>query len=211
MNRETTQKLTSRSSTDPDAANTKWQTPPEVFAKLSADFGPFDMDMTADASNHLLPYWIGPGSPVCEDILVALDFPLPHSIQDAKGYSNPTYDYHFLNLFVPACSYACRKGGFASTLLLPNRTNSDWWRYLIEHQRTEEAAAKILWCDKRICFYEGGEPRWNVEARKKEKWRADSAVFDSIIVHFSPGYLEDTQFGMWEVPPHVPKIYREIL
>jgi hypothetical protein len=30
-----------------------WETAPLVFAKLDADFGPFDLDLTADADRHL--------------------------------------------------------------------------------------------------------------------------------------------------------------
>jgi hypothetical protein len=218
VNPETTRKLTSRTdSDDPYGGNSCWETPPEVFAKLNADFGPFDLDMTADAKNHLLPDWVGPGSPLGADILAVLDL-VNHDgfgISAKSGYSNPIYDYKFINALVPLCAFAARKKGFASTLLLPLRTTSDWWNWLITNQHNEDGAAVIAFCDKRICFYEGGEPRWNAKELAKGNYRPDSAVFDSVVIHFSaapPAGLDvSTCFRVWQVPPHVPRIYREVL
>lgn len=217
MNRETTKKLTARSPEDPDAPQNKWETPPPVFAKLQQDFGPFDLDMTADSTNHLLPDWVGPGSPHGTDILKVLEL-VNHDgfgMIAKSGYSNPMYHWQFLDKLVPLCALAARKKGFASTLLLPLRTTTDWWQFLIRNQHTEEQAAVIAYCDKRICFYEQGQPRWNAKELEKGHYRPDSAVFDSVIVHFSaapPSGLDtSTRFQLWEVPPHVPKIWKEQL
>lgn len=217
--KHSTRVTTARSSTDPDAVNTKWQTPPEVFAKLNTDFGPFDLDMTADSSNHLLPDWVGPGSPLGVDILALLGLINVDGFGcDFKsGYSNPPYDYTFLNDLIPLCALAARKKGFASTLLLPLRTTSEWWQFLLAHQHDEEGAAVIATCDSRIYFYENGSPRWNAKELEKGKYRADSAAFDSVIVHFAPWtditqeYNRSTCFTVWQVPDHLPKIYREVL
>ena len=43
------------------------ETPPELFAALHREFN-FTVDLTADASNHLLPTWFGPGGEI-EDCL----------------------------------------------------------------------------------------------------------------------------------------------
>lgn len=216
MNPETTRKLTSRTDADsPTGDNSCWETPPEIFAKLNSDFGPFDLDMTADSSNHLLPDWVGPGSLRGNNIIDVLDFANldGFNFTVANGYSNPIYDYKFVNQLIPLCALAARKKGFASTLLLPLRTTSDWWNFLITNQHNEEGAAVIATCDKRICFYENGQPRWNAKELAKGKYRPDSAVFDSVIVHFNnhPLHPSSTQFRLWEVPPHVPKIHREVL
>ncbi len=222
MNPATTRKLTSR--TDPDepfAGNACWETPPEVFAKLNADFGPFDLDMTADYKNKLLPEFVGPGSIIGEDILAVLELMNIDGFGAAfkSGYSNPIYDFKFINQLIPLCALAARKKGFAATLLLPLRTTSDWWNWLIRSQHNEEGAAVIAFCDKRICFYEGGQPRWNAKELLKGNYRPDSAVFDSVVVHFAPPRSPFTEpnesfatcFRLWEVPPHVPKIYKEVL
>lgn len=37
-------------------AKYRWRTPPEVYAKLDAEFS-FDLDACADESNHLAPRW----------------------------------------------------------------------------------------------------------------------------------------------------------
>lgn len=217
MDRETTRKLTARSPKDPDAAQNCWETPPAIFDKLSLDFGPFDLDMMADETNHLLPQWVGPGSPLGQDILGVLTFVNIDGCEMTanSGYANPIYDYKFINELIPLCALAARKKGFSSTLLLPLRTTSAWWNFLITNQHNEEGAAVIAFCDKRITFYEHGAPRWNAKALAKGKYRPDSAVFDSVVVHFSAappaGLDKSTNFDLWDVPPHVPKIHREVL
>jgi len=218
MDKATTRKLTSRTDADdPNGGNACWETPPEVFAKLNLDFGPFDLDMTADASNHLLPDWVGPGSLVGHhDILALLELVNIDGagILKTSGYSNPIYDYKFINALIPLCALAARKKGFASTLLLPLRTTSEWWNWLITNQHNEEGAAVVAFCDSRIYFYEQGQPRWNAKELAKGKYRPDSAVFDSVIVHFTPlpsDHEYGTTFRLWEVPPHVPTIHREVL
>lgn len=213
MNPETTQKLTARSPQDPHAPENRWQTPPPIFAQLQAIYGPFDLDMTADAGNHLLPQWVGPGSTLENDILAWLTYDLaqgPHH----RGYSNPIYDWRFVNAFVPLCAEAAATKGFASTLLLPLRTTSDWWQFLLENQRTVLGAAHVDFCDRRICFYEDGHPRWNAKELAKGKYRPDSAVFDSVVVHFTADTRQAhhrTNFGTFAVPPHVPKAVRTTL
>lgn len=217
MQTETTKKLTSKSDSDLDASNNRWETPPEVFAKLNEDFGPFDLDMTAAADNHLLPQWIGPGSSMGSDILAALDLINVDldglQLNATSGYSNPPYHFDFVNRLVPACAFAARKRGLASTLLLPLRTTSDWWAFLLRNQRNEVGAATIAFCDSRIFFYEGGQPRWNAKALAQGQYRADSAVFDSVILHFNGHPRDDgqTRFKLWEVPPHLPKIHKVTL
>ena len=71
MKRETRDKFASGTKqSDLTTGNACWETPPAVFAKLSEDFGPFDVDLTADARRHLCPVWFGPDSPVeCFDAI----------------------------------------------------------------------------------------------------------------------------------------------
>lgn len=67
MNNETKNKLTSGTDqADLTTGNACWETPPLVFRKLNEDFGPFDVDLTADAQRHLCPTWFGPDSNVGE-------------------------------------------------------------------------------------------------------------------------------------------------
>lgn len=210
MNPDTTRKLTTRSPKDPQAPENRWETPPPVFAKLSEDFGPFNVDLMADGTNHLLPNWIGPDSVVESDLLRALTArEFPSYLTGASGFCNPIYDYAFVNRLVAACSGRTGEDGLSTTLLLPLRTTSDWWRFLLERAEDDMGGASLIaFCDRRICFYEDGHPRWNKKELAKNHYRADSAVFDSVIVHFERAASRggaSTIFKMWEVPPHVPK------
>jgi hypothetical protein len=45
-----------------------WRTPPEAFIRLHEEFG-FYIDLAANAEDHLLPWWLGPGSEFAEDAL----------------------------------------------------------------------------------------------------------------------------------------------
>jgi hypothetical protein len=96
MNRATRDKFATRTDqTALDGGNACWETAPKVFAKLNEDFGPFDLDLTANTSNHLAP-WFGPGSPLsmeidgadraCTDCLI-----VPWHRFGHNGYSNPPY------------------------------------------------------------------------------------------------------------------------
>ncbi|MCI0548854.1 MAG: phage N-6-adenine-methyltransferase, partial [Candidatus Rokubacteria bacterium] len=211
--KHTTRVTTARSSPDPAAANVRWETPPAVFAKLQEDFGPFLIDLTADETNHLLPAWVGPGpsgSPIVTDALVYLRICVESGKEYGKNasplsglYSNPPYDYTFLNDLVPLCGEVAAVFGTPSTLLLPVRTTSEWWHYLLRNQLAAAGAAQILFCDSRICFFSGGQPMWNAKALAKGNFRADSAAFDSVVVHFHPDARGHTQWGMWAVPEHV--------
>lgn len=179
-----------------DQATTKanWETPPKVFEKLNDDFGPFDLDLTADPQRSLCgARFLGPGSALASDALSA-----PWSDFGASGYSNPPY-----GVFVPqmlAQAVRQRDLGFTSTLLLPMRvTKAFTWIIVPE-------ANELWFCDKRICFYENGEPRWNAKALAEGRYVPDPAMFDSIIVRFLPGLAitRRLETDIWHVPAHVP-------
>lgn len=206
MDPQTTRKLTHRSSADLEASNNAWQTPPPVFAKLQRDFGPFTIDLTADSTNHLLDDWIGPDHPEpgYRDVLAVL----PRA-QHHRGYSNPVYHWRFLAQYIPLLARAAADRDVASTLLLPLRTTGAWWQHLLANAYDSRyGAAGIYFCDRRICFYENGHPRWNEKELARGRYSPDAAVFDSVIVHFEAGNARqtlDTHWNLWEVPPHVPK------
>ena len=173
-----------------DAANAKWQTPPEVFAKLQADFGPFDIDLFADETNHLLPRWFGPpgilvNEPNCGDDALALHWPA----YGWSGFGNPPYG-KFVGQMLPHAKAMCA-AGFDSTLLLPVRITKAF------RENIMRGAAQVYLCDKRITFYENGKPRLD------KKGTPQPALFDSMIVRFIHGYTNyRPQFDIWQVPPH---------
>ena len=195
MNRATRDKFVSHSHLLTDAKSL-WETPPQVYQQLVYDFGPFDLDLTADSKRHLEPVWLGPGSPIGHvDALVAPWFELADS-----GYSNPPYGWFAAAMIKKAHEEA--KKGFTSTLLLPMRVTKQFRKHVLH------GAAQLIFPDKRICFYENGAPRWNEEALKKGGYQMDPALFDSIIVRFKPGMWIYPRVSEWKVPPHYtpPKI-----
>lgn len=173
MNRATRDKFASGTNqTDLTTGKACWETPPLVFAKLNADFGPFDLDLTADATRALRAKWFGPGG-LYPDALKASW--LDHG---ERGYSNPPYGPFVQQLLEKAKAEAER--GFSSTLLLPMRVTAAFRRCVLRNG-TRLGASDLLFCDSRITFFEDGLPRLN-EKNFLEKHRAvgDPAMFDSI-------------------------------
>lgn len=186
MNRATRDKFASGTDqSDLTTGNACWETAPAIFAKLNEDFGPFDLDLTADKDRHLCPIWFGPYSPKHEyDALSA-----PWLVYGRNGYSNPPYG-PFIQRLLPRCK-AFAVEGFSSTLLLPLRVTKAFKAHVLR------GAAELLFCDKRLVFWENGAPRLNPKTGKP-----DCALFDSVIVRYKPGVYFTPTLGVWEVPPH---------
>ncbi|KKN41447.1 hypothetical protein LCGC14_0723180 [marine sediment metagenome] len=181
-----------------DAATTKndWQTPPAVFAALNAQFGPFDLDLTANAKNHLCERWMGPGGNMPQDALAT-----PWRLYGTRGYSNPPYGRSFVpQLLAKAAQEASL--GFDTTLLLPLRVTKAFRQWIIG------SASTLYYCDRRICFWEDGHPRWNAKRLTHGRLTPDPAMFDSIVVRFDPHVvaskrLSSLRTDIFQVPPHV--------
>lgn len=194
MNRATRDKLVSGTNQkDLTTGSAVWETPPLVFAKLNEDFGPFDVDLTADALRHLCPVWFGPDSNVGQETVFNTNW---RRTDRKNGFSNPPYGPFVVRLLFYAKDYAIG-AGFSSTLLLPMRVTKAFKAHILK------GAAQLLFCDSRITFFENGVPRLNEKAFKAGKATADPAVFDSIIVRYLPGVYEVPSIGVWHVPKHV--------
>lgn len=172
-------------------ANSTWETPPEIYVKLNEDFGPFDIDLTADAQRHHHPLWFGPQSPVGEfDALSAKWW-----TYGKRGFSNPPYGDFIPKMLVTVV--AAQHFGFSSTLLLPMRVTKAFKTYILPH------ASELLFADARIIFHENGQPRWNQKTlRKTGRYVGDPAMFDSIIVRYVAGHSGPLKVGLWRVPEH---------
>lgn len=171
---------------DLTTGNACWETPPAIFAKLVEDFGGFDVDLTADPQRALCRTWFGPYSPEEEyDALTAKWHRFGR-----RGYSNPPYGPFVQKLLAKAKAEAQHE--FVSVLLLPMRVTVAFRAHVLS------GAAQLLFCDKRLTFWENGAPRINPKTGK-----ADPAVFDSILVVYRPGICQRPMVGEWHVPPHV--------
>lgn len=189
MNRATRDKFVAGTGADLTAGNSCWETPPAIFAKLAADFGPFDVDLTADADRHLCSVWFGPGG-LRTDALAAPSEAATWALYGTKGYSNPPYG-PFVPRLLETAKREAREFRFTSVLLLPLRVTRAFRASVLN------GAADLLFCDKRITFWEHGAPRVSPDGRTAP------ALFDSIIVIYRPGLWHAPGLGVWQVPPHV--------
>src|SRR5687768_12764968 len=121
MNRATRDKFASRTQADVTAGNACWETAPNVFDRLNREFGPFDIDLTADADRALCEKWLGPGhdpmaaltpaeclaASVMDDALVA-----NWIMFGTNGYSNPPYGAFIKKIL--RCAIRQAEAGFTS-------------------------------------------------------------------------------------------------
>lgn len=186
MNRETRDKFASGTDQgDLTTGNAVWETAPAVFEKLSEDFGPFQVDICADTSRHLCATWFGPDSNVGEFDALKANWRRYGLI----GYCNPPYGA-FVQKILPLAKAQAAEG-FASTFLLPMRVTAAFKAHVLR------GASDLLFCDKRLVFWENGAPRLNPKTGKP-----DSAMFDSIIVRYAAGVWDRPRLGEWRVPEH---------
>lgn len=194
MNRETRDKFASGTQADVTSGNACWETPPLVFAKLNKDFGPFDIDLTADLGRRMCNVYFGPD----HDYLPYRDALTANWVGtcNVNGYSNPPYGPFVQRLLWKAKQET--QGGFSTTLLLPMRVTKAFKAHVLN------GASDLLFCDSRIVFFEHGEPRWNAKALADGRYVPDPAMFDSIIVRYTPGdWSKGPRVGLWHVPEHV--------
>ncbi len=157
-----------------DKATTKdtWCTPPAVFAALNEQFGPFDLDLTANWYNKLCRTWIGPGPEYVDE---ATPGPVSGNMaQDAltarwrdfgsRGYTNPPYGRSFVPQLLAKAALEASEG-FDTTLLLPMRVTQAFRQWIIGY------ASTLYYCDRRICFWEDGHPRWNAKTLNRPSCR----------------------------------------
>ena len=194
MNRETRDKFATRTQDDLTTGNACWETPPDVYRAIWAQFGPFDLDLTADPVRHLEPRWFGPGSPLLTD---ALDGDWP--TYGNSGFSNPPYG-PFVQQILARADYFARHARFQSTFLLPMRVTKAW------HAHVMHGASEVWLCDSRITFWENGAPRIDPTTKQNIKLAAkglpmqpNTAMFDSVIVRYD-GRWTTPRFGTFKVP-----------
>jgi hypothetical protein len=189
MNRKTRDKFASGTDqADLTTGNAVWQTAPAVYDKLNADFGPFDLNICADAVRARAPKWFGPGSPWLEDALVS-----EWHLHGRNGYCNPPYGAFVQRLLPVARAQAVL--GVTTTLLLPMRVTKAFKLHILA------GAAELFFCDQRLVFFEEGAPRISFD--KKGRPRPDTAMFDSVVVRYKPRHIGGPRVGVWQAPKHV--------
>lgn len=119
------------------SGSTEWRTPPELFAKLHAEFG-FTIDAAASKENALLPrFWTAADDAISQDWTAE------------RAYCNPPYSpAPLLYTFIEKAALSARAGGLAVMLL--NATTMDTryfhkfvWDGLL-HRPRERVVLRIL-------------------------------------------------------------------
>jgi hypothetical protein len=158
--------------TDPYHPSACLETPPVLFANLHKRFD-FDVDLTANERNHLLPRWWGPGHAPEDAVYDNVLTPDCWLAQGQGGFSNPPYGDFIPKILTKALQE--REHGFTSVFLLPLRASA-WYQQLVLPYYSE------LWHVKqRVTFWYNDRPKLNSKTGK-----ADPALFDSIVVIYRP-------------------------
>lgn len=144
-----------------------WETPWTLFQPLHEEFQ-FTVDAAANASNHLLPNWYGPGSPIAEDALTI-------SWENQRCWLNPPYS--MLKQFVAKAALE-RTRGALTVMLIPSRTDTKCW-----HEHLWDASQLVpKWRDG----VEGRFLKGRVKFIDPTGSSRNSAPFPSVIVVMRP-------------------------
>lgn len=110
----------------------RWQTPPEIFDPLMAEFG-FDLDAAGDSEMHRVPNYL-------TDALNGAEWP------GQIVWCNPPYGRK-LGPFVQECARQADTYGKTVVCLIPFRCRAAWW-----HEAVIGRADEVRCVRKRIKF-----------------------------------------------------------
>lgn len=122
--------------TTPSEADRR-RTPPELFRALHDEFA-FDVDLAADATNHLVPRWLGPEGFASD----ALTYSWFGEFSRGAGWLNPPYSRGNLERFLAKCA-AEAKHGFTSVVLTPYMPSEGWFRHLYSAAEIREIPHRV--------------------------------------------------------------------
>ena len=103
-----------------EKASDLWRTPPRLFEALDAEFG-FDIDLAANAENHLCPRWLGPGG-LADDALT-----VRWADYGSVGWLNMPYSAELIRRFMEAL--ARHGSGMTIVAVPPHDSSTFWWDY----------------------------------------------------------------------------------
>lgn len=165
------------SSTPPEERDF-WRTPPALFARLDATYGPFALDAAANAANHLCPRWFGPGGRDPDALRATWANPDGVGGRPLRAFCNPPYARGMIDAFARKAAREARLGHARTTLLVLLSADQAWWHDLV-------------WDADRGRFRPGVEvefPRGRVRFLRPDGRPAGQPTFPSVIVTFG-GWL----------------------
>jgi DNA N-6-adenine-methyltransferase (Dam) len=139
----------------------EWETPPEVFDPLHAEFG-FTLDVAAGPSNHKVDRWLGPGG--------LYECGLSVAWRGERCWMNPPYSRRVQPAFIKKAALEAQRCGVLTVALLPARTDTRAFHRYIWDAATN---TPYPWC--KVRFWQGRI--WFVGAPA-------SAPFPSMVVVF---------------------------
>jgi phage N-6-adenine-methyltransferase len=144
-----------------------WETPADLFGALHEEFG-FTLDLAANTNNAKVPRWVGPGSPIAENLLA---WEIPNG---ERCWMNPPYSRGMqADMIHTVANHAAGKD-VLTVALLPARTDTrafHWYIWNEERNRPRAWVREIRFLRGRLRFV--GAP--------------NAAPFPSMIVVFGRG------------------------
>lgn len=159
----------------------EYQTPRPLFDALEWEFH-FDLDLAANADNHLTPKWLGPGSSLATDALADA-----WSHYGEVGFFNPPYSRRDGISILPWVRQAAAEAaaGFTSVGLLPARTDTVWWhQYVMLADEIRLIPRRIAFDVPPAAFAEHNRQR--VAQGKRPLEKLGGAGFPSAVVVWRP-------------------------
>ena len=125
-----------------------WQTPPELFGQLNREFR-FTLDLAANETNHKCNRWIGPGSPIAEDLL-------NYEIADGEVcWMNPPYSKGQQVEFIHTAANHAAGKRVTVVALLPARTDTrafHWYIWNAEENKPRVWVREVRFLPGRLKF-----------------------------------------------------------
>ena len=116
-----------------------WETPPDLFADLEAEFGPFDLDVAATAATAKTARYFTP-----EDDGLA-------QMWLGTCWCNPPYRRQ-IGRWIAKAHAEAEAGNATTVLLIPSRTDTAYW-----HEHVVKADI-VRFLRGRVKFWRDGEP-----------------------------------------------------
>jgi phage N-6-adenine-methyltransferase len=164
-----------------------WATPDDLFAELDAEFG-FTLDAAADATNHKVFRWLGPGSSIAEDALAVEDWGWPDSVPQTV-WLNPPYSRPHQAQFIEHAAKQAQVYGHTVVCLLPSRTDTKIFHDLMwdRERHRPRPGVEVRFLKGRVRFKkaDGGDILTS-QRRKDRPEKNDAAPFPSMVVVFRP-------------------------
>jgi phage N-6-adenine-methyltransferase len=189
--------VTPHNSNTPEDERDLYQTPDDLFQDLNKVYGPFMIDVAANAQNHKCDIWFGPGSPHLENALEGTWCPVPGEV---KAFCNPPWSRGNIYAFVRKAMEQHHLGYANTTLLLPATTDVRWFH-------------DFCWDSKRGQFYPWLRvffitPR--VRYVRPDGRVADNPGIGSMVVSFRPW---NTFWNLGDIssPGEVGALYSKVL